>query len=265
MTRDIITNKWFIGAIALLIIFAGACYLWYQYELAYERKKAAVAAEFARQWEKERKAAAKPVTRDGTKAPAESTSPTAEKTVNEVTAEVENSTEAETQQQFETPAANAEIADMPTSPFGFGTYPEVPEGMLGLGGNPYKPIWKHHKWPNIRGAKSHELMSRVAIKLWGEGKDGWVGMGGDENRIYVNYPNTVYVTWGETEDDEGNSIRYITSLSGDPSAAQRIRTNNIARLGRPGPKTAADIPSDIEVKLHSEGGINPYEYLNLPR
>lgn len=265
MTRYITPIKWIIGAIAFLIIFAGACYLWYQHELVYERKKDAVAAEFARKWEIERKAAAKPVAKDENQVPAGSQDTTAEKTVNEVTAEVQNNTDAETQQQSETPAATAEIEDMPTSPFGLGPYPEVPDDLRSI--KRFKPVWEYPKWPNVRMAKAHELMSRVTIKLWQEGERDWVGMGGDENRIYVNYPNTVYVTWkksevtwDETEDDE-----YITTLSGDPSACLRIRSNTIARLGIPGPSTKADIPSDIEVKLHSESGIDPYSCLNLLR
>ncbi len=262
MIRDIITNKWIIGAIALLIIFAGACYLWYQHELAYERKKDAISTEFARQWEIERKASATPVTKDENQAPAESHKPTAEKSINESTAEVETNTEAETQ-QADTLSVTAEVADVPTSPYGFGPYPEVPDDLRSI--RRFKPVWEYSKWPNIRMGKSHELMDRVAIKLWNEDKRDWVGMGGDENNIYVNYPNTVYATWKETTDDDGNPIRYITSLSGSSAAVQRIKSNNIARLGRPGLKTAADIPSDIDVKLHSEDGINPYEYLNLPR
>ena len=48
MIRDIITNKWFIGAIALLIIIAGACYLWYQYDTAPYRQEAAESAKLLR-------------------------------------------------------------------------------------------------------------------------------------------------------------------------------------------------------------------------
>ncbi len=167
--------------------------------------------------------------------------------------------------EAETPYAHPKVGSIPMSPFGFGSYPEVPEGMLDLGGNPYKPIWAHHRWPNIRMAKTHELLSRVKIKLWQKGERDWVGMGGDENKIYVNYPNTVYVTWKDSKDDKGNPIRIITTLSGDPDACLRIKSNTIARLGRYGTPIEADIPSDVEVILHSESGIDPYKFLNLPR
>ena len=263
MIRDIITNKWFIGAIALLIIFAGACYLWYQHDTAPYRQEAAESAKLLRQQEAAKKVdTVNEAVQAAEKAPAESNMQTAEKSINESTAEVETNTEAETQ-QADTLSVTAEVADVPTSPYGFGPYPEVPDDLRSI--RRFKPVWEYSKWPNIRMGKSHELMDRVAIKLWNEDKRDWVGMGGDENNIYVNYPNTVYATWKETTDDDGNPIRYITSLSGSSAAVQRIKSNNIARLGRPGLKTAADIPSDIDVKLHSEDGINPYEYLNLPR
>lgn len=167
--------------------------------------------------------------------------------------------------EAETPDAHLKVESKPMSPFGFGSYPEVPEGMLHIGENPYEPIWANHRWPNIRMAKTHELISRVEIKLWQNGERNWVGIGGDENKIYVNYPNTVYVTWKDSEDDKGNPIRIITTLSGDPDACLRINSNTTARLGRYGTPIEADIPSDVEVILHSESGIDPYKFLNLPR
>lgn len=78
MLRDIFTHKWILGGIALLIIIAGGCYFWYQYTTAPYEKVAAETSEYARQWEKEQKAAAKPVTTDVTKAPAENGDTTAE-------------------------------------------------------------------------------------------------------------------------------------------------------------------------------------------
>ena len=94
MYRDFLTNKWILGGIGFLMIFAGLCYLWYQHDIADEKKAAAETSEFTRQWEKERKAAPKPVAKDVTKVPAENSDTTAEKNVNEVAAEVDNDTES---------------------------------------------------------------------------------------------------------------------------------------------------------------------------
>ena len=52
MLRDIITNKWILGAIGFIILFAGVCYLWYQHQLAPYEKQAADTAEIVHQLEK---------------------------------------------------------------------------------------------------------------------------------------------------------------------------------------------------------------------
>ena len=41
MYRDILTNKWFLAGIGFLVIFAGACYLYYQHDTAPYRQQAA--------------------------------------------------------------------------------------------------------------------------------------------------------------------------------------------------------------------------------
>ena len=266
MVRSIFTNKWIIGGILLLIIIAGGCYFWYQHSLAADRKAAADAQQLLRQSEIERQAkqkAAKQTKTESTQAPAENN--TAEKSVNKVTAEVENNTEAKTGQQSAPPAETEAATDVPVSPFGFGPYPKVPDGMVLSNGKPYKPEWEDPDYPNHEGSRDFELIDRVWIKKWEEGDRSIVGAGfyPEYNRVFLNYPNVVYVTWDETEDDDGNTVRYITRMSGNPSAAERIRNNSITRLGRPGPKIEADIPAGIEVILHSDGGIDPYEYLNL--
>ncbi len=56
MIRDIITNKWILISVALLIISVGACYLWYQHEITPYKQNAAKNAELRRQWEATRKA-----------------------------------------------------------------------------------------------------------------------------------------------------------------------------------------------------------------
>ena len=83
--------------------------------------------------------------------------------------------------------------------------------------------------------------------------------------VYPNYIDTVYISWGETTDDDDNPIQYIEELGGYPPACLRIVENNIARLGERGAMTAADIPSDVTVILYDEAGIDPYSFLDLPK
>ena len=72
---------------------------------------------------------------------------------------------------------------------------------------------------------------------------------------------TLFNNWQEFYDNH----EYITDLGGYPPACLRIVENNIARLGERGTMTAADIPSDVTVKLYDEVGIDPYTFLDLPK
>ena len=128
MTRDIITNKWFIGAIALLIIIAGACYLWYRYDTAPYRQETAEAVKLLRQQEAAKKVDTVNEAEQAVDAIVESNTPTAEKSINGSTAEVENNTEAD-KQQSDTPAETQAAADVHTSLYGLGAYPEIPKGF----------------------------------------------------------------------------------------------------------------------------------------
>ena len=138
------------------------------------------------------------------------------------------------------------------SPFGFGPYPEVPEG--------YGPV----TWP--RSTPEHELMVRVKIKLWqqginvvGSGRDGRTGL------IYPTIPGVVYIEWAETPQPDGSVLR-DWACSGDPEAVQAIR-NQANNKGLPFPTfiTESDIPAGIKVISYAEGGIDPYEFLQLKK
>ncbi len=260
MIRSIFTNKWIIGGVLLLILGAIAFHILLERDMA-NFKRQVMQQRHAIQ-ERARAASVKKSTQEGT--PAESETPSAERPstdTEEVAPVPEGQTETEKPQQTALPAEKADEAKVAVSAFGFGPFPEVPEGM------DYKPFWADPElYPHIKGSRESELISRVRIKKWEEeGERGIVGAGfyPEYNRVFLNYANTVYVTWDEMEDEDGNPIRYMTRLSGASSATNRIRANNIARLGRRGPRTEADIPPDIEVILHSEGGIDPFEYLGL--
>lgn len=266
MLRDIFTNKWILGGVLLLIlvIIGGiTVHILLERDMAQFRRQ--VMRDRHAIQERARAVSVKKSTQEVN--PAENDTPSAERPITEPTEEVktvpdEHQTETDMSKQTALPAEKAD-EEVAVSAFGFGPFPEVPEGMN------YEPFWENHDlYPHIEGSRESELISRVRIKKWEEeGDRGIVGASFKTgyNRVFLNYPNTVYVTWGETEDEDGNPIRYITRLSGASSATGRVRANNIARLGSRGPRTEADIPSDIEVILHSEGGIDPFEYLGLNR
>lgn len=146
-----------------------------------------------------------------------------------------------------------ETADvLAVSPFGFGPYPEIPEGMLDSVGHPYKPAWKRTNWPNIGLPERAELMSRVAIKAWKEGHHrNWIGIGGAYGNFYFNYPNTVYVWYGEKENDDGSITQYITRAKGMTLSLEQMEKGTV--------------PPGVRVLDGEKEGIDPYEYLDLPK
>ena len=134
----------------------------------------------------------------------------------------------------------APIETVRVSPFGFGPYPEVPEGC---------PVPR-----NIWHASDAqmELLFRVAIQKWNEGER-FNGCSTGEGKVYLHYPNTVYIQYGEPEvNDSGTLIRPIT----------HVISANIGMS--PQQMRAGEIPAGIRVLEYGKDGIDAYEYLNLP-
>ena len=131
--------------------------------------------------------------------------------------------------------------DVPVSPFGFGAYPELPEG------------WPVDIWP--RSSPNHELMLRVQIKLISQGVNAF-GAIMEDGLVYPTIDNTVYIRWDDVAGD-----RYISETAGDPNACDRLEAIIEARGDD---FTEADIPSDIKTVSYEDGGIDPYTFLNLP-
>ena len=69
MLRDILTHKWILGGIALLIIVAVSCYFWYQHEISPYEKEVAKSDELLRQREIPNKADTDNMTEDEAKTP----------------------------------------------------------------------------------------------------------------------------------------------------------------------------------------------------
>jgi len=124
-------------------------------------------------------------------------------------------------------------ADVPVSPFGFGPFPIVPDGIS-------VPPWEAHIQPN------HELLTRVRIKLWKEGiKSDGATM--ENGLIYPTVRGRIYIQTNGEKYTDGSEIRY-----------GRIKSH---------PDDDIDLlpdPSKFEIYTF-EDGIDPYSYLNLGR
>ncbi len=223
MIKSIYT-RWILGGIALLIIIAGACYLWYQHELADERKAAADAQKLLRQSEIEKSEKNK-VAEQAADAPADSTTPTAEKP--KATAEVGTATTDE-------PVVKVSL-------FGLGPYPELPKDWI-------PDYWKHCN------TIEEELLTRVVIKMINDGtrdKYSSVGINHGTGLITPIEYGSILV---EYETDENGEQR-IMRAKGHPDLSPSQYVGG--RL--------SEIPSHIKIVTTEEIAIDPYEYLGLQR
>ncbi len=265
MIRDIFTNKWILGGIAFLIIIAGACLFWDQYTRWEYAKGTAKLEEFVRQWQKDQQAKqgrspdpeiASP------QLPVDSDTPDADKQRNPVTKEI---TPAHAQNGTET--AETET-DVKVSPYGFGPYPEVPEGFTKNVGT---PIWMHiDRFGPIHpdyikhgfDIRAQELIGRVLIKVWQDDPESRRYMEGGFHRngkVYVNYSNRAYVRYKTIDLPDGTTSRVITSWTAGSLKAPSPDPVN------PFQSNDDQIPGGIElIDLDKEDpGIDPYSFLGL--
>ena len=247
MLRDFLTDKWILGGIAFVIVFSVACVWWYHYDTAPYRKADAESEELHHQSEISKKGS-NTNSESGEAAdvtPAESSTPTAGKTITETTDRVvqgEGSTQA--QNETDCPAGTAEktqTAETPevqVSPFGFGPYPEVPEDY------PSKVDW------SLRKSAQAELLTRTLVKLWTDGEKNFIGGSTYKGKIYPHYYDTVYIGIKETKSESGGITRVTRSKSG-PFVDFTL-------------DDLEDPPPHIRILDLETSGIDPYQYLDLP-
>ena len=135
--------------------------------------------------------------------------------------------------------------DVLVSSYGFGPYPELPEG------------WPADTFP--APSADHELMTRVRIKLLSQGVD-VTGSTMENGLIYSTIKGIAYVKWKEYERPTG-TIRYISELLATGEAGKRLHT---IRVEKGKSLTSEDIPADIKLVPFKEGAIDPYQFLDLP-
>ena len=113
---------------------------------------------------------------------------------------------------FDASEVSEDKVDYGSSPFGYGTYPEIPTDY------PYTPIWTrsaqaraHYSRGTPENERILELMGRVRIKLWEMGDRNIKGMSHANGLIYPTRPDTVYVDIEDFKD--GGSISLLLSNS----------------------------------------------------
>lgn len=251
--------RWILGGIAFLVLFGAACIFWYQHDTAPYRQEAAITAEEVREWEAAQKVDMNNVTEEVTITPAKSNTQTAEKIITKIAPEVGTIDTASSETKdtpVETPLPES-TDGANISPYGFGPYPEIPEGYPLLASwtrlEEFQEKFSDNIWKEL------ELMDRVLIKLFNEGDTSFQGGIVNNNLVLPIYPNVAYVRLEEdqTEDwaEDGNLIE-IDSKSSRILAGSGVSEADKEKI-RSGEK-----PPGIEIRSFSDG-INPYTFLEL--
>lgn len=254
MLRDIFTNKWILGGIGLLLIIAAACYIWYQHDLKAYKEQAAETAQLARQWETNQKPSGQAATQKRSDPPVQSDTQSEDNTqVAQYNGKIIYPGDIVDGRIFlgtEKPSAELlsqlRSQDEIISPYGFGPYPELPQG--------FGPI----TWP--RKDALSELMIRVRIKLLKQGVLVEGMAEGDDGFVYPIIKGVRYVRWGETSDGR----QYLRETIGHPDDSEYIKTVADAKFATWESVTPADFQG-IQIIPMEEGGIDPYTFLNLQR
>ena len=247
MFRDVFTNKWILGGIVFVIVFTVGCVLWYQHELAPYRQMAAETEKLRQQLEQQKKVSdVHSKTEQATDVtPVDSTTQSAKRGRTETILVPKDRVPSQTDKtkpiQVETRIQNAETADVPVSPHGYGPYPDVPEDY------PSEVDWDYLSSYSAQA----ELLVRVLVKLWTEGEKNFRGGGTHKGKVLPWYHNTIYVKYRNYKNADGEIVqRAGTKLSGP-----RVDWSEVDDWLNP--------PPHIRILDLDSSGIDPYQYLDL--
>ena len=142
----------------------------------------------------------------------------------------------------------APVAPYGVSPYGFGAFPAPPPDY------PDQGVWDEGRLRTM--GPGHELLSRVRIKLWTQGiRTGGAVFDSDYGLIYPILPDVVYIAWDEYVDENGQVHRYVSDQLSAPETADRYEAEIDKGIFSP----------TLTVYEFPDGGIDPYEFLGLPR
>ena len=163
------------------------------------------------------------------------------------------------------------------SPNGLGPYPDIPSDY------PLQNIWDDlekrvvmspksfslgtrtlgywDRWRTLVPGKTRlsalnqELLHRVLIKLWNQGKQADSGLFDRyTGKVYPLYRDTVYVWWLELANPDGSIERDLVGMLCHPDLKDYKAAIEAGRQ-----------PSWIKVVPYDEGGISSYSFLDLPK
>lgn len=255
MLRELITDRWILGMISFLILFSISCFLWYQYDIAPYRQQSDETTRLVRQMDVSQ--GTQNIVDSSTKGGTEETTPIAEKSTTITNDSVTKQTELGIPQTDISEIKHVSTDTQPVeqddetlvSPFGYGPYPEVPEGFPTNIRIPWK-LPSNQRSYEVR--RKIELIARVLIKLWNEGDTSFTGGRITEDlKVYPHYPNTAYVKYSEDKLEDGRIVK-----SGSYSGGSDL--SNITDIIRISGNTQG-----VRTIPEEEGGIDALNFLNL--
>ena len=125
--------------------------------------------------------------------------------------------------------------------------PQVPPDF------PFPVVWLQpkEKTVSINELTQRELWGLVLIKKWNEGDRDFVGVSMNDGKVYLHYPNVVYVKWEDTQLPDGTITKYASLVYG-PGGDSTISDQVMEGI----------LPPGVQVLDMAASGIDPYEYLS---
>ena len=124
--------------------------------------------------------------------------------------------------------------------------PEVPPDI------PFAIVWlrPEKKTVSIDELTARELLGLVLVKKWNEGDRDFAGVSMNDGKVYLHYPNVVYVKWEDTQLPDGTITKYASLIygpGGDSTISDQV--------------SEGILPPGVQVLDMDASGIDPYVYL----
>ena len=132
------------------------------------------------------------------------------------------------------------------SPHGFGPFPAVPPDYFRTA----EEVWGEERLRTM--LPEHELLSRVQIKLWNQGIRTF-GAKFENGLVYPAFDDVVWIVWADSVAADGKM--YVVRQFGSPSVINQYGDDIDEGI----------FPPHLTVYEFPDGGIDPYEFLGLPR
>ena len=143
-------------------------------------------------------------------------------------------------------ASVGEEAHYGVSPHGFGAFPAVPPDYFRTA----EEVWGEERLRTM--LPEHELLSRVQIELWNQGIRTF-GAKFENGLVYPAFDDVVWIEWADSVAADGKM--YVVRQFGSPSVINQYGDDINKGI----------FPSHLTVYEFPDGGIDPYEFLGLPR